>query len=283
MSRFFATVAGALVFACLTTAHAEPALIATVTALQDDNFPAILILPDETTLFKSDILPFINGLSGNEVIIFDVSTATLNRYLDTSLSQVLANRGASLSYLSAYDASRHAFYRPHVNQLSSGILDATGAYLIVNASPFVSPAINLHELDTDGDSVSDFDELNRDGDPGNYTAGVDTDPGTGPNTSIDPAVTDPKDTDGDGFTDGEEDAANSNPVDPNSVPSIADGDLAPWGAPDGVINTADVLIAIQLAITNRAPGGLQYAHGDMNLDGVINIVDVLLIQKIVLP
>jgi hypothetical protein len=66
------------------------------------------------------------------------------------------------------------------------------------------------------------------------------------------------------------------------VQHIADGDLAPWGAPDGRINAADVLIATQLVLDLRTPGALQYAHGDVNTDGVINLADLLQIQQAVL-
>jgi len=64
---------------------------------------------------------------------------------------------------------------------------------------------------------------------------------------------------------------------------FGDGDLAPWNAPDGQINAADVMIAMQLATGLRVPGDLQYAHGDMNLDGMIDLADVLLIQQVVAP
>lgn len=67
------------------------------------------------------------------------------------------------------------------------------------------------------------------------------------------------------------------------VQRFTDGDLAPWNNPDGLINAADVLIAQQLIIGQRTPGALQYAHGDMNIDGVINLADLLLIYKIMLP
>lgn len=67
------------------------------------------------------------------------------------------------------------------------------------------------------------------------------------------------------------------------VQQIADGDLAPWNNPDGQINAADVLIATQLIVGVRAPGPLQLAHGDMNLDGTIDLPDLLLIQQVVLP
>jgi len=66
------------------------------------------------------------------------------------------------------------------------------------------------------------------------------------------------------------------------VEHIADGDLAPWNAPDGQVNAADVLIATQLTLGMRTPGAFQYAHGDMNLDDVIDIADLLLIQQTVL-
>lgn len=66
-----------------------------------------------------------------------------------------------------------------------------------------------------------------------------------------------------------------------SAPQVADGDLAPWDNPDGVINAADILVAEQLALGLRAPGTLQYTHGDMNTDGVINIADLILIQQVV--
>lgn len=67
------------------------------------------------------------------------------------------------------------------------------------------------------------------------------------------------------------------------VQQIADGDLAPWNAPDGNINGADMLIANQLVLGLRTAGPLQIAHGDMDLDAVIDLADLMLIQQIVLP
>ena len=66
------------------------------------------------------------------------------------------------------------------------------------------------------------------------------------------------------------------------VQQFADGDLAPWDNPDGIINTADVLIAEQLVLGLRIPGALQYAHGDMDTDGIINVADLILIIQTVL-
>lgn len=63
----------------------------------------------------------------------------------------------------------------------------------------------------------------------------------------------------------------------------ADGDLAPWNNPDGLINAADVLIAEQLVLGQRVPGALQFTHGDMNGDSVLNTADLLLIMRAILP
>jgi len=49
-----------------------------------------------------------------------------------------------------------------------------------------------------------------------------------------------------------------------------------------LINAADVLIVTQLVLGQRIPGDLQFAHGDMNADSVIDVADLLLITKIVL-
>ena len=65
------------------------------------------------------------------------------------------------------------------------------------------------------------------------------------------------------------------------VVHYADGDLAPWDNPDGLINAADILIAQQLVLGLRTAGAWQYAHGDMNIDGIINLADlILLIQAV---
>ncbi len=71
-----------------------------------------------------------------------------------------------------------------------------------------------------------------------------------------------------------------------SFPVYADGDLAPLGAPDGLINTADYLIASRITLGQVSPTGLELSHGDIYPtgvpDGVINIQDLLLLQQRVL-
>ena len=68
-----------------------------------------------------------------------------------------------------------------------------------------------------------------------------------------------------------------------SYPIYADGDFAPLGAPDGLINTADYLIGSRIVLDQVIPTDLEYAHGDIYPagapDGAINIQDLLLLQQ----
>ena len=67
---------------------------------------------------------------------------------------------------------------------------------------------------------------------------------------------------------------------------VGDGDLAPFNAPDGVVNAADVLVAIRITLGLVATGAMQLAHGDVyppgNPDGVINLQDLIQITQIAL-
>lgn len=122
--------------------------------------------------------------------------------------------------------------------------------------------LNPLSSDTDGDSVSDFDEINFDGDPDSYNPGVDLNPIS-------------SDTDGDGFNDG---------LDP--LPLLfhfLDGDIAPHGEPDGVINAADFTLALRLLLGDIPLSEQELIHGDLYPstypDGIFNLSDVLLIYQ----
>lgn len=56
-------------------------------------------------------------------------------------------------------------------------------------------------------------------------------------------------------------------------------DLAPRGAPDGVINTGDLLILTQLVTGQAAATGAERLFGDLNDDGMLGVGDVLLMTR----
>lgn len=69
-------------------------------------------------------------------------------------------------------------------------------------------------------------------------------------------------------------------------PVYADGDLGPLGAPDSLVNTADVLVLTRIVSGELVPTALEYSHGDIYPpgvpDGVLNVQDLLLLQQQVL-
>jgi len=117
--------------------------------------------------------------------------------------------------------------------------------------------------DTDGDGLTDYQEVAYDGNPNSY----------------DPYVGDLNalywDTDFDGYSD----LTDPIPLTHN----FNDGDLAPLGASDGVIDIADVLIALRIATGTLQPTLLELSHADLYPagapDGVINLSDVLVLMQ----
>ena len=98
-----------------------------------------------------------------------------------------------------------------------------------------------------------------------------------------------RDSDGDGFGDDIELGAGTNANDPAGLWPPADGDLAPLGIYDGLVNVADYLVAQRIALGLIPQTTLDIAHGDLQPTGtsagVIDTADVLLIlqQVINLP
>jgi hypothetical protein len=93
------------------------------------------------------------------------------------------------------------------------------------------------------------------------------------------------DTDGDRLPDGLEVANGSDPQNPASWPALADGDLAPLGSPDGLINAADYLIGQRIVLGLLTATPLELAHGDLHpvvaADGDIDMSDlILLLQRV---
>lgn len=60
---------------------------------------------------------------------------------------------------------------------------------------------------------------------------------------------------------------------------IADGDVAPLGAPDGILNAADLLVMQQIVLGMISPDATTLAHGDVYPegapDGAITLSDLL--------
>jgi len=127
----------------------------------------------------------------------------------------------------------------------------------------LSIGTNPQLADTDGDTLGDYYEIAYDGNAGSYNPLQDLNP-----LSVD--------TDGDGLND------NIDPV-PLAY-NYNDGDLAPLGSPDGIINAADLLIAKRLVSGTLAPNVLELSHGDLfppgAPDGVIGIQDLELQLKL---
>jgi len=157
--------------------------------------------------------------------------------------------------------------------ISPSIGEATSVMMTVTVADDDTPAltddetftINVAALDTDGDGLSDIDEINI------YL--------TNPNLA---------DTDGDFIDDGVEINNGIDPSDPLDIldwPNFADGDIAPLGSPDGVVNAADYLLAQRIALGELAVTSLELAHGDMypagSPDGEINASDLILLLQLV--
>jgi len=116
-------------------------------------------------------------------------------------------------------------------------------------------------VDTDGDTLSDFQEVNFDNDPA-YTPGADLDP-------LSP------DTDGDGLSD----ATDPIPLDFN----FADGDVVT----DGNINAGDYLVMVRLVLGLVQTDNASLAHGDLyppgSPDGIIDLQDLLVFWQLLSP
>jgi hypothetical protein len=66
---------------------------------------------------------------------------------------------------------------------------------------------------------------------------------------------------------------------------VADGDVAPLGAPDSAVNTGDLLVMQRIVLGTLTPGADTLAHGDLYPvgapDGIIELSDWLLMYQLV--
>ena len=92
--------------------------------------------------------------------------------------------------------------------------------------------------------------------------------------------TDP-DSDDDTFSDGEEIAAGTDPLDPLDLPVTVDGNVAPRGNIDNEVNAADYLVMMRFVLGLETPDGLEIARGDLDGSGVIDLPDLILLMQII--
>lgn len=116
----------------------------------------------------------------------------------------------------------------------------------INTDPFL--------IDTDGDTVSDYNEVN---------------------SGMNPLS---QNTDNDAYLDD---------VDPLPVSfNYEDGDVAPYGFPNTIINIGDLLIGMQLVLGVKQTTDLEKAHMDLYPpgapDGEITLSDYILLQKLIM-
>ena len=148
-------------------------------------------------------------------------------------------------------------YQPDLDNDSQGDacdndIDGDGVVNLEDAFPY-DPA---ETLDTDLDGIGNNADLDDDND-----GLFDIDEDINGNGIVDAGETDSlnPDTDSDGFNDGEELDAGSDPLDSESIPTIADGDINQ----DGIVNVLDVLVGQQILANMTSPTALQISHGDV--------------------
>ncbi len=154
----------------------------------------------------------------------------------------------------------------------------TGGTLLVEYIWLNGQVLAIYHPDTDEDGITNLQELQQGGVPGN--ADNDGDGllnidellvyGTSPGNA---------DFDGDGITDGDEVAQGSDPRDPGSVPFMGiPGDINA----DGQLNVADYLLLTQFVLGYKLPSASESQAADMNQDGVLNAGDMVLLSRMVL-
>ena len=192
-------------------------------------------------------------------------TATDANATDT-LSFSITGLPAFSSFVDNNDGSATLTLSPLVGDAASYNLSVmvtdSGVPSLQASVPFNLTVTPLVLLDTDNDGLTDYDEVN-----------------------VYLTLPDNPDTDGDFISDGDEVNNGSDPKDDTSWPNYADGDIAPLGAPDGLINAGDYLIAQRISLGELSATSLELSHGDLfppgSPDGVIDTSDLILLLKLI--
>ena len=116
-------------------------------------------------------------------------------------------------------------------------------------------------VDTDGDTLSDYDEIAYDGDASNFNI----------NTDLNPLLID---TDSDLLSDADEIYIyGTSPLSSNI------GDMAPYGAPDGNINISDLMILYRIISGHDILTTYELTVGDIDHNGILDVRDALLLRQ----
>ena len=215
---------------------------------------------------------FINndGTNTDDVAIADVLQGAWQSFVISQTPiAIAAGTNRTLKFVNTSLSGGNAdiesvrIYRANTQPLA----DADGDTVVNNLDncPLI---INTDQLDNESDGAGDVCDSDDDND-----GSTDTDEITIYFTN--PLV---PDTDGDGVLDG---------FDIQPLTFNVAGDVSPRGAPNGIVNAADLLTQTQFILGTATPSSIELQNGDLYPlnapDGIINTSDLLLMMKIVLP
>ena len=147
------------------------------------------------------------------------------------------------------------------NLLATGITSLHSDSDSLNDALEIMIGSSRFDDDTDDDGVSDFDEVNYDGDATSYD----------PLTDLNPLAAD---TDGDGVDDATELANGTDPLDPGSFILLGDVNL------DGQVNLGDYLKLIQFVLgTASPPSAPAITAGDLNGNSQLDTGDIVVYTR----
>jgi hypothetical protein len=213
----------------------------------------------------SNTAPVLNTIASQSLTEGDIRVVSISAgdVDNDTLSFSASGLPSFASFVDNDDGTATLSVTPAVGDASLSTVTVTvsddGVPILSDSADF---NIDVAVLDSDADGLSDYDEINIYG-----------------------TLPDDPDTDGDFINDGDEIINASDPLDPLSWPNFADGDIAPLGSPDGLINAADYLVMQRIVLGEASATSLELAHGDLYpagaADGIINTSDLILLLKLV--
>jgi hypothetical protein len=127
------------------------------------------------------------------------------------------------------------------------------------------------DVDIDGDALDNATELSLGTDPLNADSDGD---GFSDGEEVNQYTTDPLNPDSDGDHLGDAEEVNVYDSDPNHDDT---GDVAPRGDPDGTLTAGDLVVVLRLVLELETPDARESVLADMNHDGLLNAADILLL------